>query len=117
MKVAIQASNFVKNERQSALQKTARILLGCFMVLAGIGHLTFQRKEFRAQVPNWLPVGKDLTVVVSGMVEIALGLALIFWLKKRKQSGIALAHLLCACISWQYCTILKPYQCLRFRYR
>jgi len=91
MKAAIQASNFVKNERQSALQKTARILLGCFMILAGIGHLTFQRKEFRAQVPNWLPVGKDFTVVASGMVEIALGLALIFWLKKRKQSGIALA--------------------------
>ena len=61
------------------------------MVFAGIGHLTFQRKAFQAQVPEWLPVPKDFTVVSSGFVEIALGLTLIFWKKQRVNTGIFLA--------------------------
>jgi len=61
------------------------------MVIAGIGHLTFQRRAFQAQVPDWVPVSKDLTVVSSGVVEIALGLTLIFWKKQRTNTGILLA--------------------------
>ena len=74
----------------SVLQRSARIALGLFMVIAGIGHLTFQRKAFQAQVPNWVPAPKDFTVVSSGFVEIALGLALLFWKKKRIPMGIFL---------------------------
>jgi uncharacterized membrane protein len=55
----------------------ARVLLGAGLVLAGIGHLTFQRKEFRAQVPDWVPLTKDDTVVYSGVAEIVLGASLI----------------------------------------
>lgn len=77
--------------RNTKFQKTARIALGLFMVLAGVGHLTFQRKAFQAQVPNWVPIPKDATVVLSGIVEIALGLALIFNKKHRPKVGIALA--------------------------
>ena len=58
-------------------KQIARILLGSFLVTAGIGHLSFARKGFKAQVPNWVPLKKDDTVVYSGYVEIALGLALI----------------------------------------
>lgn len=47
------------------------------MAFAGISHLTFARKEFRAQVPPWVPVDEDVTVVGSGVVEVALGAALI----------------------------------------
>lgn len=72
-------------------QKAGRILLGVFMVLAGIGHLTFQRKEFQAQVPNWVPIDKDATVLLSGVAEIMLGLALIAYAKRRAQVGILLA--------------------------
>ncbi len=61
------------------------------MVMAGIGHMTFQRAEFQAQVPNWVPLGKDLVVILSGIVEVALGLGMLFWKKKRAQVGIALA--------------------------
>jgi len=46
-------------------------------MVAGIGHLTFARKEFQAQVPDWVPISKDDTVVYSGFAEIALGGALI----------------------------------------
>lgn len=72
-------------------QKAGRIVLGIFMVLAGIGHLTFQRKEFQAQVPNWVPIDKDATVLLSGVAEIMLGLALIAYAKRRAQVGILLA--------------------------
>lgn len=54
-----------------------RILLGIALVYAGIGHLTFLRVEFVAQVPHWLPLESDWVVVASGLVEIALGLALV----------------------------------------
>ncbi|RYG21113.1 MAG: hypothetical protein EOO07_03455 [Chitinophagaceae bacterium] len=77
--------------KTTKLQSGARIVLGLFMVLAGIGHLTFQRKEFRAQVPNWVPIEKDATVLLSGIAEIALGLSLLFWTRQRPKVGIALA--------------------------
>jgi uncharacterized membrane protein len=73
------------------LQNFLRILLGALMVLAGIAHLTFERSGFQAQVPNWVPFSKDLIVILSGVVEIGLGLSMIFWKKKRIQIGIALA--------------------------
>lgn len=75
----------------TTVQKVFRIILGSFMVLAGVGHMTFQRAEFQAQVPNWIPMSKDLVVILSGVVEVALGLAMLLWKKKRAQVGIALA--------------------------
>lgn len=58
-------------------QRIARWLLGAALLLAGIGHLTVGRAEFLAQVPPWLPIEPDLVVLASGVVEIALGLALL----------------------------------------
>jgi len=59
------------------LQRMARWLLGAALLFAGTSHLTIARAEFLAQVPPWLPVDPDLVVVASGVVEIALGLALL----------------------------------------
>lgn len=75
----------------SARQNMARILLGAAMVLAAVGHFTFQREAFRAQVPNWVPLGEDFIVLASGVVELALGLAMLFWRRQRASVGIALA--------------------------
>jgi len=75
-------------------QTTFRILLGLLMVIAGIGHLTFQRQEFVAQVPAWLPNNPsfvDFVVLSSGIVEITLGLAMIFFTKQKVKVGFALA--------------------------
>ena len=58
-------------------KRIARTVLGGALVFAGMGHLTFARKEFRAQVPDWIPLPKDNTVVYSGWIEIALGTALV----------------------------------------
>lgn len=75
----------------SIFQKIARYLLGAFLLLAGIGHLSWSRAEFQAQVPGWLPLSADLVVILSGIVEIALGAALIFLPKQRVKLGWAAA--------------------------
>jgi uncharacterized membrane protein len=80
----------MKNQT-SLTQKLFRFLLAAFMVFAGIGHLTFNRMDFQAQVPDWLPLGKDLVVVLSGYIEIVLGLGLAFWKNQRVNFGWALA--------------------------
>ncbi len=71
-----------------------RNVLGLAMLLPGIGHLTFLKDEFQAQVPRWLPTNSsfmNFVVISSGMVEIAFGLALIFLPKHRVKVGLALA--------------------------
>ena len=47
------------------------------LVFAGVSHLSFARKAFRAQVPDWVPLDKDDTVLLSGVAEITLGGALL----------------------------------------
>lgn len=68
-----------------------RIALGAFMLLAGIGHLTYARETFQAQVPDWIPLSKDFVVLASGVVEIVLGLSMIFFTKQKEYVGLALA--------------------------
>ncbi len=71
-------------------QNIFRILLAIFMIYAGFSHLTFNRTDFQAQVPDWIPLSKDLVVLLSGIVEMGLGLALLFWKKQRATIGWAL---------------------------
>ena len=72
-------------------QTVARVVLGGFMVTAGVLHLTTQREEFRAQVPDWFPVDEDLTVLASGVVEIGLGAAFVALPRHRRTVGVLLA--------------------------
>lgn len=81
----------MENTNTSRFQNIVRIILGLFMIMAAIGHLTFQRAEFQAQVPDWVPLGKDLVVILSGIVEIILGLGMVFLTKYKVKVGIALA--------------------------
>ena len=75
----------------TTLQNVARGLLGTFMIVAGTGHLTFARKDFQAQVPDFVPFDKDIVVLQSGVVEISLGLALLLWKRRRVDMGLGLA--------------------------
>lgn len=61
------------------------------MLFAGIGHLSFARQEFQAQVPTWFPLSPDFTVLASGAVEIALGLTMILITRRRAVVGLLLA--------------------------
>lgn len=75
----------------AAARTAARLLLGATMVGAGVLHLTIQRQAFQAQVPDWFPVDEDLTVLGSGVVEIALGAAFLAFPTKRRLIGGLLA--------------------------
>ena len=76
----------------TTLQNVSRGLLGTFMIVAGTGHLTFARRDFQAQVPDVVPEDKDTVVLQSGVVEIALGLALLLLKgKNRVRMGVGLA--------------------------
>lgn len=77
--------------RSSVPQTVFRVLLGVLLVFAGIAHLTVARVEFLAQVPPWLPLDLDLVVVLSGVAEITLGLALILLPRQRVLTGLATA--------------------------
>lgn len=68
-----------------------RILLGSFLVFAGVSHLTVARTEFLAQVPPWVPLDGDLVVVLSGIAEIILGLGLVFLQRLRMLVGLVTA--------------------------
>ena len=81
----------MKPHKTSLIQTIFRIILGAFMILAAVGHLTFQRQEFQAQVPEWVPMSKDLIVILSGLVEFALGFGMVFLSKHKVKIGIALA--------------------------
>jgi uncharacterized membrane protein len=75
----------------ATLRALLRWLLGGALLGAGIGHLTVQREEFTAQVPDWFPLDEDLVVVGSGIVEIALGAALIALPRHRVLIGTVVA--------------------------
>lgn len=70
--------------KEETLKTAARVTLGAALIFAGISHLTFARQEFQAQVPEWVPLKKDDTVIYSGVAEIALGLALAAAPKKQR---------------------------------
>lgn len=73
------------------IKTAARVLLGLALIYAGVGHLTFARAEFQAQVPVWLPFDPDFVVLASGVVEILLGIGLASFGRLVPISGLAAA--------------------------
>ncbi|MBD0401991.1 hypothetical protein [Flammeovirga sp. EKP202] len=79
--------------KTSTVQNVFRVLLGLAMLYAGIGHMTFRRIAFQAQVPTWLTTDEsfiDFVVLASGVVEIAFALLIIYGRNFKVQTGIAL---------------------------
>ncbi len=68
-----------KQVKTTLIQNIFRILLAIFMIYAGYSHLTFNRIDFQDQVPDWVPLNKDLVVILSVIVEMGLGLTLVLW--------------------------------------
>lgn len=73
------------------MKTLVRVGMGLIMIIAGIGHFTFFRETFQVQVPDFVPFSKDFTVLASGVVEIAFGLAMVFLVKKKRYIGLILA--------------------------
>ena len=72
-------------------QRISQVVLGSALMYAGIGHLTTNRTEFQAQVPTILKSIADFVVLASGVVEIVLGLSLIFLWRYRVTVGWVVA--------------------------
>lgn len=72
----------------------ARWVLGAFMIVAGLGHFA-AHESFLQQTPTWVP-WRPLVVWASGVVEIALGLGMLFAGRHRRAVGWALAAFLVA---------------------
>ena len=72
-------------------QRIPQVVLGMALGYAGITHLTTNRTEFQAQVPTILKSWADFVVLASGVVEIVLGLCLIFLLRYRVVVGWVVA--------------------------
>jgi uncharacterized membrane protein len=69
----------------------ARLILGVFLIFAGVSHLSFARTAFYAQVPPWLPLNTDFVVIASGVVEIVLGASLVLLTRWRVPVGWVVA--------------------------
>ena len=72
-------------------QRGTQVVLGVALAYAGITHITTKREEFQAQVPTILKSIADFVVLASGVVEIVLGLSLIFLWRYRVQVGWVVA--------------------------
>lgn len=71
------------------LRLVGRLVLAAILIFAGIGHFR-STAEFTAQVPPWMPAA-EAVVYVSGVIEIALGLALLVLTKQRVIVGWLIA--------------------------
>ena len=78
------------------MRTAGRVLLGSFLILAGISHFTWLRDQFPAQVPDWLPFDDDVVVLASGVVEIAVGLVLLLLVRRQVLMGWIVAGLFVA---------------------
>lgn len=66
-----------------------RVLLAVLLLVAGVAHLV-SPEPFAAQVPPWFPA-PGATILVSGLVEIGLGTALLVLPTRRPLVGWAAA--------------------------
>ncbi len=77
---------------KARLRAAAQLTLGGFLLTAGTGHMTFAREEFQAQVPDYVPLlDKDTVVLLSGVVELAFGTALVSTWKQPRRAVVGAA--------------------------
>jgi uncharacterized membrane protein len=72
----------------------ARWGLAAAMVVAGISHLALP-EPFVQHLPEWVP-GREPLVAVTGLIEIGLGVALVFPRRWRAPAGLLTASFLVA---------------------
>jgi uncharacterized membrane protein len=75
--------------RRADAKTWLRLGLGLALVVAGVAHLV-NPVPFEQHLPSWVPA-TELLVLVSGIVEIALGIALLLARHGRRRLGQATA--------------------------
>lgn len=59
------------------IKRIPQSILGLALIFTGVGHMTTRRLEFQAQVPDQLKQWANEVVLISGVIEIALGIGLL----------------------------------------
>jgi uncharacterized membrane protein len=80
--------------RRFSTRTAARIGMALAMAFAGISHLLMPT-PFVQHLPGWVPLREEL-VFLTGLLEIALGLALLLRQPWQRLAGFALAGYLLA---------------------
>ena len=73
------------------IKRIPQSILGLALIFTGVGHMTTRRLEFQAQVPTQFKQWANEVVLISGVVEIALGIALLVLWKYRVLVGWTVA--------------------------
>ena len=73
------------------IKRIPQSILGLSLIFTGVGHMTTRRLEFQAQVPTQLKQWANEVVLISGVIEIALGIALLVLWKYRVLVGWTVA--------------------------
>lgn len=81
-------------QRRRSVRSWARWGLAAALVVAGLAHLVAPT-PFQQHLPEWVPAAGAL-VLVTGLIEIALGAALALWKDQRRLVGIVVALYLVA---------------------
>lgn len=71
------------------LRTVGRVALAAILLVAGVGHFV-SHEAFLAQVPPWMPL-PSVVVYASGVVELALGIALLVVVRHRALLGWVVA--------------------------
>lgn len=71
------------------LRTVGRVALAAILLVAGVGHF-ISHEAFLAQVPPWMPL-PSVVVYASGVVELALGIALLVVVRHRALLGWVVA--------------------------
>src|ERR687893_2468148 len=77
-----------------AMRSAARVGLAIAMAFAGLAHLAMPT-PFLQHLPPWTPAAQAV-IFVTGLIEIALGAALLLRQPWRRRAGLALAAYLVA---------------------
>ena len=77
-----------------AVRRAARVGMAAAMVVAGLAHLMMPT-PFVQHLPPWVPAAEAL-VLITGVIEIGLGAALLLRQPWRRRAGLALAAYLVA---------------------
>ena len=84
-----------RRSRTAPWRTGARWALALLLAAAGASHLTWGRRGYRIVVPEWatalLRTDKDTIVLVSGVVELGLGTALVALPREKRRIGWAVA--------------------------
>lgn len=96
MNKLLEAARSASGRPERLFAAVLRVAAGLMLLWAGITHLTIARIEFQAQVPQWFPADPNAVVLISGVLEILIGGAVVVLRRWRALAGLVMTLFLIA---------------------